>query len=157
MNAKVEISDDSNSIWTPNSALCEEWVNTVIDVAGRDSDCLVSIRYVDRKESQALNTQYRGRESATNVLSFPADFPSTFSDLLDYQLLGDIVLCAAVVEQQAEEQGKALEAHWAHLLIHGTLHLLGFDHESPPDAESMEKLEIIALEKLGIANPYLVG
>lgn len=110
----------------------------------------LTIRIVDREESRELNRQYRGKDAPTNVLSFPADLPAE----VDANLLGDILMCAPLVAEEAREQGKAEQAHWAHLTIHGVLHLLGHDHQEVVDAELMEGIEIALLESLGIANPY---
>jgi probable rRNA maturation factor len=107
------------------------------------------IRIVDAKESAALNEQYRGRSGPTNVLAFPAG-PMPAGPAL----LGDIVICAPVVMSEADEQGKPTEAHWAHIVIHGCLHLAGFDHMADPDAEEMEARERELLADLGIADPY---
>lgn len=139
---------------------------------GTTNDYAVSIRFADAAESQQLNTTYRGRAKPTNVLSFPVvdeaeqwlpAFANT-EPLGDENalglgrliLLGDLVLCPSIVENEASEQKKSLEDHWAHLLIHGLLHLLGFDHIGEDDAEEMESLEIEALRSLGIPNPYLL-
>ena len=109
------------------------------------------IRVVDRDEGRALNERYRGREGATNVLSFPVDPPA--SPAADH-LLGDIVLCAPVIAVEAGEQSKSLGDHYAHLVVHGVLHLLGFDHQVPDQAEDMERKEVEVLSCLGVADPY---
>jgi probable rRNA maturation factor len=112
----------------------------------------VTVRIVGREESQGLNRRYRHQDKATNILSF------NYHELNEQEeqsyLLGDLVICAAVVEQEAMEQQKELLAHWQHLLVHGTLHLLGYDHEHAGDAARMEQHEIILLSRLGISNPY---
>ena len=141
----------------PAAARCQEWIQSALDAASLNSPYCVSLRFVDRAVGGDLNNQYRGREAATKVLSFPAQLPPGFSSQLDYTPLGDIVLCPPLIEQEAEHQGKPLPAHWAHLLIHGLLHLVGYDHDSDDDAKSMEKLEIRALDRLGFPNPYLIG
>ena len=110
----------------------------------------LTIRVVDTDESQALNRTYRDKDRATNVLSFAADLPEG----IDLPLLGDIVICAPVVEREAAEQGKDLEHHWAHLTVHGVLHLLGHDHQNDDDAQEMEAIEIRVLADLGIPDPY---
>ena len=102
-------------------------------------------------EGQSLNHTYRGKDYATNVLSFPADLPPE----LDLPLLGDLVVCAPVVAREATEQHKQLNAHWAHMVIHGCLHLLGYDHIDDAEADEMEALERELLAQLGIADPYL--
>lgn len=111
----------------------------------------LTVRIVDAAEGQALNRQWRGRDYATNVLSFPAELPD---GLLSLPLIGDLVLCRPVVEAEARAQGKALGDHYAHLVVHGVLHLLGHDHEAPAEAEAMEALERLILAQLGVADPY---
>lgn len=110
----------------------------------------LTIRLVDRAESRRLNWQYRGQDTPTNVLSFPADLPAQ----VGVHLLGDILICAPLVAAEAREQGKPEQAHWAHLTIHGVLHLLGYDHQEAAAADVMEGVEIALLESLGIGNPY---
>lgn len=117
----------------------------------RTADSELTIRLVDEAEGRELNHTWRHKDYATNVLSFPADVPD---DLLDIPLLGDLVICVPVVEREAIEQGKALEAHWAHLVIHGCLHLLGYDHIDDEEAEEMEALERLLLAELGHPDPY---
>ena len=109
------------------------------------------IRVVDEAESQALNHRFRDKNGPTNVLSFP------FEAVPGLQLnhLGDLVICAPVVQREAAEQGKPVEAHWAHMVIHGVLHLQGYDHQLESDAVNMETLEIRILQQLGYANPYV--
>jgi probable rRNA maturation factor len=108
-----------------------------------------TIRVVDEAESRDLNLQFRGKDKPTNVLSFPSQ-----SAFLDYDCLGDMVICAPLVSAEAERQEKAEIAHWAHLVVHGMLHLQGFDHENTADAAKMEALEVEILSTLGYSNPY---
>ena len=122
------------------------WANAVPS-AENTSVCL---RIVDEFEAQNLNKQYRHIDKATNVLSFPAELPSE----VELKFLGDIVICASIVEREALEQGKQLNAHWAHLLVHGVLHLQGHDHQDDREADEMESLEIKILQILNIQNPY---
>ena len=110
----------------------------------------LGIRIVGRAESRALNRRYRGRDAATNVLSFPVS-PEPGPH---HRLLGDLVVCAPLVVSEARAQHKPLRAHWAHLVIHGTLHLLGFDHAREPDARRMERRERVLLARLGYPDPY---
>jgi probable rRNA maturation factor len=110
----------------------------------------ITIRLVNPDESQQLNHQYRHKNKPTNVLSFPFEVP----DGIELNLLGDLVICAHVVEQEADAQNKALFDHWAHMVIHGCLHLLGYDHINDSDAQEMETLEIAILAKLSINDPY---
>ncbi len=112
----------------------------------------VTIRIVDEAESQQLNFDYREKDKPTNVLSFPFQAPPG----IELPLLGDLVICAQVVAREAEEQNKPLEAHWAHMVVHGSLHLLGFDHINDADAEEMEAEEVQILQDLGYANPYFI-
>nr|WP_260295329.1 rRNA maturation RNase YbeY [Sedimenticola hydrogenitrophicus] len=121
---------------------------------GRLERAELVVRIVDREESRQLNREYRGKDSTTNVLSFPFEAPAVVADDPLGDLLGDLVICAPLVAQEAAEQGKPLEAHWAHLLVHGVLHLLGFDHINDPEAETMEGLEVEILESLGYSDPY---
>ncbi len=156
MNATIDISTECDDHWTPAQNQCEDWLDGGLRTAKEDRNCSISVRFVEISTSQALNDAYRGKNSATNVLSFPADFPPLLKDQLDCFPLGDIVICPGIVEQEAMRQGKELAAHWAHLMIHGLFHLLGYAHDSDSAAEKMENLEIKALERLGFPNPYLV-
>lgn len=122
-----------------------------IALRARQGDSELTIRLVDEAEGQELNRTWRGKDYPTNVLSFPADVPDEF---LDIPLLGDMVICAQVVAREAAEQGKAPMAHWAHLVIHGCLHLLGYDHIEDAEAEEMEALERVLLAELGYPDPY---
>ena len=119
-------------------------------LAGRRDNAELTIRVVSAAESQTLNATYRGRQAPTNVLSFAADLPPG----VNLSLLGDLVICAPLVRSEAQAQGKSPDAHWAHLVVHGCLHLLGFDHESEADASAMESLETVILENLGYPDPY---
>jgi probable rRNA maturation factor len=113
----------------------------------------ITLRIVDEAEAAELNRKYRGRAGPTNVLSFRADELPPMVEL-DPKPLGDLVICASVVEQEAAAQGKSLDAHWAHMLVHGALHLLGHDHESAVEAEAMEQRERVLLAELGFSDPY---
>ena len=122
-----------------------------VDLALRDdAPAQVSIRIVNEDESQSLNKTYRGKDKPTNVLSFPMDVP----EQLNIPMLGDLVICAPVVEREARQQHKSSTEHWAHMVIHGMLHLQGYDHVSEEQATEMESLEINLLQQLGFANPY---
>lgn len=130
-------------------------IETTLRHVGFDVDCEIGIACVDLAESQELNLQYREKDKPTNVLSFPSDIPEEMLSLLDAEPLGDLVICIPVVLQEATEQQKTPSDHFTHLLVHGILHLLGYDHETnEAEAEEMEALEIEILKKLGIANPY---
>ncbi|KHN67842.1 rRNA maturation RNase YbeY [Acinetobacter calcoaceticus] len=122
---------------------------------GYKEDCEIGVACVDLAESQQLNLQYREKDKPTNVLSFPSDIPEEVLPMLDAFPLGDLVICIPVVLQEAIEQKKTAQEHFAHLLVHGVLHLLGYDHEtSDEEAEEMEGLEVEILAKLNIDNPY---
>ena len=110
----------------------------------------ICIKIVTKEESQFLNNTYRQKDKPTNVLSFPSEIP----EFVESPLLGDLAICESVVKQEAQEQKKAVNDHWAHLTIHGCLHLLGYDHIEDDEAEAMESLEVEMLAKLGIASPY---
>lgn len=138
----------------PTRPQFRQWVLAALSGAGRRFDSEVAIQLVDAAEGQAMNQQYRGKDYATNVLSFPADLPEGLPEDFDFPQLGDLVICAPVVAREAAEQGKALGDHYAHLTIHGVLHLLGFDHVEEAEAEEMEALERQILASLGIADPY---
>lgn len=133
----------------PSSEQLHLWCTKGLSPRSADSE--LTIRLVDNDEACELNNTWRGKDYATNVLSFPADIPE---GLLDIPLLGDLVICVAVVEREAAEQGKELAAHWAHLVIHGCLHLLGYDHLDDDEAEEMEDLERKLLAELGYNDPY---
>jgi len=119
-------------------------------LAGRREDGELSVRIVDTDEGRALNRDYRDKDYATNVLSFPAELPPG----VPVPILGDLVLCAPVIAREAEEQGKPLKHHYAHMLVHGVLHLLGHDHMDEDEAEAMEAIEREVLAGLGIPDPY---
>jgi probable rRNA maturation factor len=135
----------------PSPASFRQWVAAALQGAGRRKPAEVAIRIVGIDEGKALNRDYRGKDYATNVLSFPADLPPG----VNLPLIGDLVICAPVVAREAAEQGKKPADHWAHLTVHGTLHLLGYDHIEEAEAEAMEALETRILAGLGIADPYL--
>lgn len=121
-------------------------------LAGADLE--LAVRIVGDQESRTLNHDYRGMDKPTNVLSFPTDLPPDILPELEALPLGDLVICAPVMRREADSQGKPLQAHWAHLLLHGLLHLLGHDHLDDAEAEVMEALEIIVLARWGVDNPY---
>ncbi|MEO5829009.1 MAG: rRNA maturation RNase YbeY [Rhodanobacter sp.] len=134
----------------PAASSFRRWVRAALQGARRRKPAELSIRIVDADEGRALNQQYRGKDYATNVLSFPAELPPG----VNLPLLGDLAICAPVVLREAAEQGKTPRDHWAHLTIHGVLHLLGQDHIQDAEAEVMEALETRILAGLGIADPY---
>ena len=137
-------------------AYLKKVVETTLRYIDTQSDCEIGIACVDNDESHKLNLQYRDKDKPTNVLSFPSDLPDEMAQILDTFPLGDLVICIPVVLQEAIEQNKTPIEHFTHMLVHGTLHLMGYDHEtSEQDAEEMEALEIQILAKLGFENPYL--
>ncbi|GGZ54332.1 endoribonuclease YbeY [Lysobacter xinjiangensis] len=136
----------------PSSASFRKWVAAAL--ADRDAPAEMAIRIVGPDEGRKLNRTYRGKDYATNVLSFPAELPEGLPEDVELPLLGDLVICAEVVAREAAEQGKRPADHWAHLVVHGTLHLLGWDHEADDEAEAMEAREREILAGLGIADPY---
>lgn len=140
---------------TPVSYLDSDTVQTWADVALRHgtapiSDAEICVRIVDESEMTELNSRFRDKHYPTNVLSFPADLPEGIED----SFIGDIAICAPVVEREALEQCKDKTAHWAHMVVHGCLHLVGMDHERDEEAADMEETEIQILADLGFANPY---
>jgi probable rRNA maturation factor len=145
---RVDVQVAGTRSGLPGVAKIRHWARSAL--AGRHRDAEVSIRIVDAAESQALNRRYRGQDKPTNVLAFPAELPPE----LELPLLGDLVICREVVEAEAAAQAKPPDAHWAHMVVHGTLHLVGYDHESAADAEAMEALETEILAELGWPDPY---
>lgn len=155
MSLAVDIQNPEEFSSIPTDELLKQWACAA---CLEESEATVVIRVVGTEEGLDLNQSYRHKDYATNVLSFPyepSDFELEFLDAEDLGHLGDLVLCLPVVEREATEQGKTLAHHWAHLIVHGMLHLQGFDHEeSEVEAEIMEAREIEILRQLGIPNPY---
>lgn len=139
----------ANTDGLPSEAQLQGWLDGTI--LGFQQEAEVTVRIVDEAESNELNLTYRGKDKPTNVLSFPFEAPPG----LELPLLGDLVICCQVVEREAIEQGKPLMAHWAHMVVHGSLHLLGYDHIEDDEAEEMEALERDIMQELGFADPYL--
>ncbi len=142
--------------WAPRSADIASWASEAL--GRRATNREVSVRLVGRAESRKLNAQYRGKDYPTNVLSFPAPPlapPPAASATAVARPLGDLVICPPVLRAEAVQQRKTLRAHWAHLVVHGSLHLIGYDHERDDDARRMERREIAVLRRLGFTNPYL--
>ncbi|MBU2864738.1 rRNA maturation RNase YbeY [Reinekea forsetii] len=137
----------------PSEAQCHLWLSTALE--GRKANATVAIRIVNNLESQQLNNDYRGKDKPTNVLSFPFDAPVGVPEKAFDYMLGDLVVCAPVVIAEAKQQGKAVNDHWCHMLVHGTLHLIGYDHIKDDEANTMEQLERDILAKLNISDPYL--
>jgi len=134
----------------PNNEQLQLWVEKALSEYKYDAE--IVIRIVDAEEMLDLNSQYRGKQGTTNILSFPLDLPDEVEGV---DLLGDLVICSEVLQEEAKDQNKQLLDHWAHIIIHGVLHLLGYDHIEEADALEMENKERILLQKLHIDNPYL--
>lgn len=144
----ISIQNASDSDEVPEEGSLRRWALNALEPFCDSAE--VCLRIVDTDESASLNQEYRQKSGPTNVLSFP--YPSETFESAEIQ--GDLVICAPVVEQEAAQQSKALDAHWAHMVTHGMLHLLGYDHIEDNDTEEMEQLEIRLLAKLGYPNPY---
>ncbi|MCT8090962.1 rRNA maturation RNase YbeY [Acinetobacter sp. ANC 4216] len=156
MKLNLSLQQDFQS---PELVLKRAYIKKVIETTLRfidvDQDCEIGIACVDNDESHKLNLEYRQKDKPTNVLSFPSDVPEEVLAMLDALPIGDLVICIPVVLQEAIDQNKTPIEHFTHMLVHGTLHLMGYDHEtSDEDAEEMEALEIEILAKLGFENPY---
>ena len=133
----------------PTAQQIEQWATAAVQPQSDEVE--MTVRIVDEAESHELNLNYRGKDRPTNVLSFPFECP----DEVELPLLGDLVICRQVVEREAQEQDKPVMAHWAHMVVHGSLHLLGYDHIEDDEAEEMESLETQIMTELGFADPYL--
>ncbi|MDD5580733.1 MAG: rRNA maturation RNase YbeY [Methylobacter sp.] len=145
---QIAIQTIFKSAGQPNRRQIQRWVDAALEGSNKTHSCVV--RIVDEQESAQLNEQYRHTQGPTNILSFPVEVP----DGIELDLLGDLVICAPVVKKEALEQHKILAHHWAHMIVHGILHLLGYDHIDDDEAEQMESKEIAILKKLNISNPY---
>lgn len=146
---EVDVEDVSGTAGNPSAAEFQRW--TAAALAGRREQAEVSIRIVGEAEGAELNARYRGKDGPTNVLSFPAELPAG----VPLPMVGDLVICAPVVAREAEAQGKDPSAHWAHLTVHGCLHLIGYDHGHDTAAAEMEGLETAILAGLGYPDPYM--
>ena len=153
MNAELEIQRATTSTNTPIDEQFQLWINAVptkLDHVSR-----FTIRIVDEEEARRFNRDYRNKDYATNVLSFRTELPDNLPAEIRQCQLGDILICAPVVVRESLEQQRSEADHWAHLTIHGVLHLLGHDHEQPDEAAAMESLETEILRKLGVSDPYM--
>jgi|TARA_B110000908_G_C10150996_1_gene401340 probable rRNA maturation factor len=148
MAIELDLQRIANAINLPSDEQFQDWVNIALEHTEKEFE--LTIRLVDTNEIQQLNRQYRDKDVPTNVLSFPFEVP----DCIELNLLGDIVICIEVIAKEAQDQNKEYHSHWAHMVIHGCLHLLGYDHISDDEAMEMESLEIEILSKLGFSNPY---
>ncbi|MCX8649028.1 rRNA maturation RNase YbeY [Gilliamella sp. B2776] len=143
----MQIATDENQN-LPTEEQIMQWLNVILPQFMDNAE--ITIRIVDEQESQQLNHTYRHKDKPTNVLSFPFESPIE----IDVPLLGDLIICKQVVEAEAKEQHKSLTSHWAHMIVHGCLHLLGYDHILDEEAEEMENIEIDIMQQLGFNNPY---
>ena len=149
MAIDVQIATRAGGV--PGSGDLAHWAESALDDAEPEPD--LTLRIVGRPEGQRLNHEFRNIDRPTNVLSFPFESPPG----IELPLLGDVVICAPVVSREAKEQGKSICAHYAHMVVHGVLHLRGFDHERDSDARAMESVEVELLRRLGFDNPYDTG
>jgi probable rRNA maturation factor len=147
MKINLQIATQEKNI--PSESLFKSWVKAALP--GKKQKMEITIRLVDIPEITELNKKYRHKKALTNVLAFPFQAPPG----IKISILGDLVICAPIANKEAIEQKKSTKAHWAHLTIHGVLHLLGYEHSTQKDAKKMEALEIKILKKLGFPNPYL--
>jgi len=159
----LDLQNTISSDTVPDKDAIELWAKQTLSEIKQDKDCELTIRIVDKEEMRELNKTYRHKDKDTNVLSFPyEDFPinteafstKELADEMAASLLGDIVICHDVVVEQAEQHNKTIAAHWTHMVVHGILHLQGYDHIDDNEAELMESLEILILNKLNFADPY---
>ncbi|MEN9465806.1 MAG: hypothetical protein RL217_1987 [Pseudomonadota bacterium] len=153
LNLDRQLADELEDYngYLPSEDELKLWASTALANRCRFAEPELTIRLVEAQESQELNLEYRGKDKPTNVLSFPFEAPPQ----VPIELVGDLVICVPVVAQEAQEQHKTLAAHWAHMVIHGCLHLLGFDHIKDDEADIMENLERQIMAKLGFPDPYL--
>jgi probable rRNA maturation factor len=147
---QLDLSYAARRPWVPARAKFSTWVGAALDLTGSEEWVVVSVRAVGSARSRSLNSAYRGKDRPTNVLSFQG--PGTMPD--GSRVLGELVICVPVVAAEARAQGKRVESHWAHMTVHGILHLLGFDHERDREARKMAAREIQILDRLGFSNPY---
>jgi probable rRNA maturation factor len=148
MRLRLTVQRDCRRTRLPTAARITDWARAALAGSGPGT-AEVTVRLVDEAESAALNRRYRGKRGATNVLSFSYDLPHGAQGLA-----GDLVICAPVVARESDQQGKPVRAHWAHMVVHGIMHLRGYDHVHESDAQVMETLEVRVLKRFGIPNPY---
>ncbi len=148
----IDIQRVSTDSKQPDDSSIQHWLQTTLELESLNGQIELCVRIVDESEMRALNQQYRQRSGSTNVLSFAVDkIPE-----IPVYMLGDLVICAPVVTREAQQQKKTLNSHWAHMVVHGVLHLCGYDHMNQIDAQQMENREMLILDKLGFSNPYEV-
>lgn len=146
LDLQLAVENETN---LPSQALIQQWLDQTITPFQADAE--ITVRIVDEAESHQLNFDYRGKDKPTNVLSFPFEAPPG----IELNLLGDLIICRQVVEAEAQEQSKPVLAHWAHMVVHGSLHLLGYDHIQDDEAEEMEALETEIMLSMGFEDPYI--
>lgn len=146
LDLQIAVEDTTD---LPTEVQLQQWLESTITLF--QSQAEITIRIVENEESQQLNRDYRGKDKPTNVLSFPFEAPPG----IEIDLLGDLIICKQVVEAEAKEQNKSLSAHWAHMVVHGSLHLLGYDHIDDDEADEMESIETEIMQKLGFEDPYI--
>ena len=147
LDVQLAVEQENN---LPKEEQLTLWATAALITRTEHEEPELTIRIVDEAESQELNSEYRGKDKPTNVLSFPFEAPAH----VPIPLLGDLIVCKQVVEREAIEQGKTLTAHWAHMIVHGCLHLLGYDHIEDEEAEEMEGIERVVMADLGFEDPY---
>ena len=152
--SNLQIQNAVTDGFVPSEAMFGAWVDAVLAAHATHSKDEITLRVVEDEEIQALNMTYRHKNTTTNVLSFPFEMPEGIEGIPT--ILGDIAICAAVVNEEARQQNKEPIAHWAHMTVHGLLHLLGYDHLDDGEAKAMEQFEVDILKGLSIANPYEV-
>ena len=155
MQIELDLQNTIDSNQIPAFEKMQSWIHAVLEKV----DCNferpeITVRIVSCEECQQLNSDYRGKDKPTNVLSFPFEAPEMIPAEELGEFLGDLVICEQVLQREAEQQNKSIDSHWAHLIIHGILHLLGFDHIEEQDANRMEALEVELMKELGFEDPY---
>lgn len=153
----IQIALDKTAAVLPEKDQIQQWINTAVYLSGhrkKENQIQITVRIVEEHEITQLNKDYRHKDGATNVLAFPFTPPPGMPEDEDINSLGDLIVCASVVEKEAKEQNKTILAHWSHMIIHGTLHLLGYDHQTDQEALEMESLENRVLAEFGYPDPY---
>jgi len=155
MQIDLELQNTINADDIPSQTQMLEWIKVTLEKVNYPGEyASLTLRIVSSQESQQLNSEFRGKSSPTNVLSFPFEIPEMIPASEFEGVLGDLAICRDLVITQAQQQNKIVEEHWAHLIVHGVLHLLGYDHINDVEAETMEQLEIAILKQFQIADPY---
>lgn len=152
MPYQIDIQNTTNTPLNISEQQMIEFANIALQSQIEDAE--LTIRIVDEDEIQQLNNTYRHKNKPTNVLAFPSQIPKDILNELDFPYIGDIIICASIIEKESFELNKSSLSHWAHILIHGVLHLLGYDHMEPEEEKKMQQVEIELLKSLGISNPY---